>query len=131
MPLVELFSIGTPIRALPPPKIMVLDYITYLVEVDGMVTPPYVYQIAIISGTKQIVDVEDSTPEPIPLVLKILQELKKENQVVRSRLDKQDEMFKEQAETNTKIEGMLHAILTRLRVLNPIQKRKKGKYRKY
>lgn len=48
-----------------------------------------------------------------PLVRKTLQDLKQENEVVRNRLDKQDDMFKEQAQTNTKIEGMLQVILSR------------------
>lgn len=52
--------------------------------------------------------------EHIPLVLRTLQELKQENVAIRSRMDKQDDMFKEQARTNTKIKGMLQAILSRL-----------------
>lgn len=55
-----------------------------------------------------------SESESIPLVLKTLEELKQENEVVRSRLDRQGNMFKEQAQTNTKIEGLLQAILSRL-----------------
>lgn len=50
--------------------------------------------------------------EHIPLVLKVLQELEQENEVVRTRLDKQDIMFKEKTQTNTKIEGILQAIMS-------------------
>lgn len=79
-----------------------------------MATPSPVSEIETLYGPKPIVEVEDSDYEHIPLVLKTLQELKNENQVVRSRLDKQDEMFKEKVETNTKIEGMLQEFLSRL-----------------
>lgn len=39
-------------------------------------------------------EAEGSGSEPIPLVSKTLQELKQDNDFVRTRLDKQDEMFK-------------------------------------
>lgn len=39
--------------------------------------------------------------EPTPLVLKTLEELKQENEVVRTLMEKQDDMFKEHAQTNT------------------------------
>ena len=48
--------------------------------------------------------------EPIPLVLKTLEELKKDNKVVRTLLDKQEDMFKEHAQTNTKIKGLIQFI---------------------
>lgn len=48
------------------------------------------------------------------VILKTLEELKAENAVVRESLDKHDEMFKAQAGRNNMIEGMLHAILSRL-----------------
>ena len=50
---------------------------------------PLETEIATISGTNPVVEVE-----PIPLILKTLEELKQENEVVRTRLDKQDDMFK-------------------------------------
>ncbi|KAI5420797.1 hypothetical protein KIW84_044575 [Lathyrus oleraceus] len=96
-PLVELFSPRTPIRALPSPEIVVSKSITSEIEVDDMVIPPPISDIAIVYGIKPIMDVEDSSSEHIPLVLQSLQELENENRVVRSRLDKQYEMFKEQA----------------------------------
>lgn len=40
------------------------------------------------------------------VILKTLEELKADNDMVRERLDKKDEMFKAQAGTNNKIEGM-------------------------
>lgn len=48
------------------------------------------------------------------IIMNSLEELKAENYAVRERLNKQDEMFKTQAGTNTKIEGVFHAILLRL-----------------
>lgn len=56
---------------------------------------------------------EDSGFAP-SLLLKTLEELKAENAIVRERLDNQDEMFNAQARTNTSIEGMLQAIISRL-----------------
>lgn len=91
-----------------------LQDLTSELEADVVVIPHPVTEITVVSGTKPIVDVGDSGSEPIPLVLKTLQELKNENQVVISHLDKHDEILKEQAKTNTKIEGMLQAILSRL-----------------
>lgn len=41
-------------------------------------------------GTKPVVEVE-----LIPLVLKTLEELKQDNEVVRTRLNKQEHVFKE------------------------------------
>ncbi|XP_058768388.1 uncharacterized protein LOC131642118 [Vicia villosa] len=44
------------------------------------------------------------------VVLKTLEEIKRENEMVRTRLDKKDEMFKAHAQTNAKIEEMLSLI---------------------
>ena len=46
--------------------------------------------------------------------MKTLEEIKKENVVVRTRLEKQDEMFKAQAETKIKLEFMMSTILSKL-----------------
>ncbi|CAI8588296.1 unnamed protein product [Vicia faba] len=48
------------------------------------------------------------------VVMKTLEEIKQENAVVKTRLNKQGEMFKEKDHTNTKIEGLLQVILSRL-----------------
>ena len=78
------------------------------VEQEIEITPPPESEIGTISQTKP------SESELIPLVLKTLEQLKQENEVVRSCLDKQDDMFKEQAHTNTKTKGLLQVILSRL-----------------
>lgn len=84
-------------------------------EAEVKVPPPSSeIAIATVFGTKPIGEAEDSGSEPIPLVLKTLQGLKQENEAVSARLDKQDDMFKEQAKNNNKIKEMLHAILSRL-----------------
>lgn len=61
------------------------------------VHPPLAQETAIVtsSGTHKSAKAEGSGSEPIPLVLKTLQELKQENEVLRTQLDKQIEMFKE------------------------------------
>lgn len=66
-----------------------------------------------VSERKDVVVAEDSGFAP-SLLLKTLEELKAENAIVRERLDNQDEMLKAQARTNTSIEGMLQAIISRL-----------------
>lgn len=48
------------------------------------------------------------------VILNTLEDLKDENVVVRERLDKHEEMFKEQARTNNKIKRIFHVILSRL-----------------
>lgn len=63
-------------------------------------------------------DETSSESDYMPLaMLKTLEELKQENEGVRSCLDKQDDIFKEQAQANTKIEGLLQLILSRLSLL--------------
>lgn len=69
-PLLELFTPRSPLRALPPPETAVPEFITSEVEFDVIVTPPPVSEIENVSGTKPIVDIEDSGSETIPLVLK-------------------------------------------------------------
>lgn len=85
-------------------------------EIQPEVTSPpeqqvfYKYEIGTNSGTDK-----PSESDYMPLVvLKSLEELKQENVAVRSRLEKQDDIFKEQAQTNTNIEGLLQVILSRL-----------------
>lgn len=63
---------------------------TLEVEQEIEVTPPPESKIGTISGTKPY------ESESIPLVLNTLDELKQENEVVRSCLDKQEDIFKEQ-----------------------------------
>lgn len=64
--------------------------LTLEAEVETEVTfSPLETEITTISGTNPVVEIE-----PIPLILKTLEELKQENEVVRTRLDKQDDMFK-------------------------------------
>ena len=55
------------------------------------------------------------------LVMQTLEELKKENAVIKERLDKQDDTCKEikgmlgkQEESNTQIKSLLEALFTRL-----------------
>lgn len=61
-------------------------------EVETKVTlPPPETEVATIFGTKPVVDIE-----PIPLVLKIVQEMKQEDVAARTHLDKQDDMFNEE-----------------------------------
>lgn len=59
-------------------------------------------EIATVYVTRTIVEIEH-----IPLVLK------QDNEVVKTHMNKQDDMFKEQAQTNTNIEVMLQVILSR------------------
>lgn len=111
-PLVEMFTLKPSPEALPP-----LENLTPEAEDGTKVTlPPPEIDIATIYGTKSVVEVE-----PIPLMLKTLEELKQENEDIRTRLDKQDDMFKEHAQTNTKIEGLLQVILSRLPPSTQIQ----------
>lgn len=67
-------------------------------EQETEVTPPVETEFGTVSEMKPMVE-----SEPIPLVLKTLKELKQENETVRSRSDKQEDMFKKHAQTNTKI----------------------------
>lgn len=103
-PLTEMFTPKTPLT---PEAEVVIENETK----DGTEFPPTPSPetaIATISWTRSVEE-----DEHIPLVLRTMQELKQENEVVRSRLDKQDDMFKEQGQTNTKIKRMLQAILSR------------------
>lgn len=79
------------------------------VDQETKVIPPPEIEIGTVSRTNPVVEFE-----PILLELETLEELKQENEVVRPRLDKQEDMFKEQTHTNTKIEGLLQVILSRL-----------------
>lgn len=120
-PLMDLFSPRTPIRALPPKGTEIPVILTTEEEADVeakadvVITPPLTpgivveeeteagvevlpsseTAIAIVSRIKQTVEAEDSSFKLIPLALNTLQELKQENESVRTRLDKQDEMYKE------------------------------------
>lgn len=64
-------------------------------------------EVASSSGVKKSLVFEEN-------ILKTLEALKAENSAVRERMDRQDEMVKSQVETNTKVEGMLGTILSRL-----------------
>lgn len=94
-PLVEMFTPKPPL--------------TPEVEQQTKVTPHPETEIGIVYGKKLVVE-----SEPIYLVMKTLEEFKQESEVVRYFMDKKEDMFKEQAQTNTKIEGFLQLILSRL-----------------
>lgn len=47
-------------------------------------------------------------------LLKTMDEIKEENAIVRSRLDMQDQLFEDQAKTNSHIIGMLQQIMCHL-----------------
>lgn len=72
-----------------------------------LVTYDKTLKVGIIVGVEKTLVSEE-------IILKTLEELKAENFTVKERLNKQDEMLKTQSGTNTKIEGMLHIILSRL-----------------
>lgn len=64
-------------------------------------------------GSKEVMIAKDSSPNHF-MLMKTLEEIKAENKVVRERLDKQDEILKAHAGINSKIQGMLEAILAKL-----------------
>lgn len=104
-----MFTPISPPKALPRSETAFLETLTSKVEAEIKVTPPpLVTEIAIVFGIKAVVEVEF-----IPLVLNTLEELKQENVFVRTHMDKQEDMFKEQAQTNTEIKGLLQVILSR------------------
>ncbi|CAI8604037.1 unnamed protein product [Vicia faba] len=110
-PLLELFKP----KFIPAPKVN-LTLVVSEQEIQHEVTPPPKKQVISQSkiGTTSRAE-KPSEYDFMPLVvLKTLEELKQKNELVRSCLDKQDEMFLEQAQTNTKIEGLFHVILSRL-----------------
>ncbi|XP_050895515.1 uncharacterized protein LOC127102153 [Lathyrus oleraceus] len=86
-------------KVIPPPQETLSEQLT-------LITYEKTFEVLSVSRvTKTLVSEE--------VTLKTLEELKVDNDMVRERLDKQDEIFEAQAGTNNKIEGMLQAILSR------------------
>lgn len=82
---------------IPPPQETLLEQLT-------LATSEKNFEVGNVFGVAKTLVSEE-------VILKTLEELHDENVVVRESLDKQDEKFKAQAETNNKIEGMFHDIL--------------------
>lgn len=107
-PIVDLFSPRSPIRRHPPPRTEIPEFLIAEEEIKTKVEvhpPTQETALATSYRTHHFVESEGTGYEHIPLVLNTLQELKQENEVIRTRLDKHMRLSKNKLKRIIRLKG--------------------------